>query len=79
MKVANKKIEYELRKGFYNLSKKPKTLSKKDHERVQELQMGLMAVEERKDEYMKDARNWRIAQQMSAKLQQVILTHYSHY
>lgn len=70
------KIKYEPQEGFYDLSIKPKTLYKREHERVQRLQMDLMAIEDKRDEYMKDETNLRIAQEMSAKLQQVIFTHY---
>lgn len=72
-----RKAEYKIREGFYDLSKKPKTLTKKEHNQIQETQMMLMRVEDRKDIYMKDERNWRIAQQISAKLQQIIFTHYA--
>lgn len=69
-------MNYSPTKGFCDLSVKPKKLSKRDHERVQKLQMDLVKIEERKKQYMKDKINWTIAQQMSAKLQQVILSNY---
>lgn len=68
---------YKPRKGFYDLSKKPKSLTKKEHERVQAIQMVLMQVEGRKKEFMEDETNWRIAQEMSAELQQIVFTHYA--
>lgn len=71
-----KKLEYKPRKGFYDLSKKPKTLTKKEHQKLQDTQMILMEVENRKDEYMQDKVNWRVVQEMSAKLQRVIFRHY---
>ena len=69
-------MKYKPRKGFYNLSEKPKTLSKREHEKVQRLQMGLMNVGERKNTFIRDKENWRVAQEMSGKLQQIILQHY---
>lgn len=74
--MSRRVVKYEPKKGFYDLSKKPKTLTKKEHQKLQDTQMMLMKVEERKDEFMQDKVNWRVAQEMSAKLQQVILTHY---
>lgn len=70
------KSKYVPRKGFYNLSKKPKTLTKKEHKQVQETQMLLMRIEERKHDYMKDEIIWRKVKEMSTKLQQVIFQHY---
>lgn len=69
-------MKYKPKKGFYDLSNKPETLSKKEHQQIQETQMMLMRVEKRKEEYMKDKAAWQMAQEMSAKLQQIILKHY---
>ncbi len=69
--------EYTPRQGFFDITKKPKGLSKRDHKTMQETQMILQKVEDEKEYYLKhDLYNWNIAKEMSAMLQQLIFKWY---
>lgn len=69
--------EYTPQKGFFDITKKPKGLSKRDHKRMQEIQLWLMYVEENKEYYLKHNLNSLvIAQECSARLQQLIFKYY---
>lgn len=70
-------IEYTARQGFFDITEKPNGLSKREHRKMQEIQMMLQKVEDEKEYYLKhDLYNWNIAKEMSAKLQQLIFKWY---
>lgn len=69
--------EYTPRHGFFDITKKPKGLSRRDHKKMQETQMLLQKVEDEKEYYLKHDRNsWEVAKEMSAMLQQLIFKWY---
>lgn len=68
---------YTPRQGFFDITKKPKGLSKREHKKMQETQMILQKMEDEKEYYLKhDLYNWSIAKEMSAMLQQLIFKWY---
>ena len=69
--------EYKPRKGFFDLSERPKKLGKRLHKNMQEIQLWLMYVEENKEYCLKhDLNSWATAQECSARLQQLIFKYY---
>lgn len=74
---AGRMKEYTPRQGFFDITKKPKGLSKRDHKKMQETQMMLQKVEDEKEHHLKhDLHNWSLAKEMSAMLQQLIFKWY---
>ena len=69
--------KYKPRKGFFDISNRPKGLSKTEHRKMQETQTLLQRTEDRKEYYLKHDRNsWEVAKEMSAQLQQLIFKYY---
>lgn len=65
-------MEYSPENGFYDLSEKPATLTEKEHEKVQKLQLWLREMNGKKQ----SEHNWELLKETSAKLQFVIFEHY---
>ena len=71
---------YKPKKGFYDLSIKPKTLNKREYAKILKNQMFLHYVEENKDYYISnDENSWKIAKEISAMLQHIIFEHWKEY
>lgn len=69
--------EYVPRKGFFDISERPKPMGKRLHKNMQEIQMWLMRVEDNKSYYLKhDLDTWRTAQECSVRLQRLIFKYY---
>ena len=76
-KYDEKISKYRVRKGFFDLSEKPKTLTKRDYCRILDLQMWLIHVEDNKKYYIEnDVYSWRVAQLSSVKLRSLISCHW---
>jgi dsDNA-binding SOS-regulon protein len=65
-------------KGFFDISKRPKSLSKREQEKIQQMQM-FLADQNEKREYLKkhEPTQWEKLKDTAAELQQIILSHWS--
>ena len=68
---------YKPHKGFFDLSKKPDTLSKTEYAKILDLQ-NLIASENARRDYIKEhnPRSWQQLQEYAAQLQQIIFQHW---
>lgn len=71
-----KKFVYKPAKGFIDLTEKPKTLTKKEHRKIQELQTFIIKQNERLEIIKQDKHNFYILQDMSAYLNLIIYEHW---
>jgi hypothetical protein len=70
-------ILYTPHKGFFDLSQKPKSLSKREYEKIKKIQMFLINENENKDYYKKHNKvQWEKLKVMAADLQQIILQYW---
>lgn len=71
-------ITYTPTKGFFDLTNKPKTLSKRDYKKIQDAQMFLAQQSKNADYLKKHAPvRWEKLKAMSGDLQQIIFSHWS--
>jgi hypothetical protein len=70
---------YKPTSGFFDISKCPKGLDKRKHEKMQEIQMYLAHLQSKSAYYREYHRiQWEKGKEISADLQQMIFQHYSH-
>jgi hypothetical protein len=64
-------------KGFFDISKRPKSLSKREYEKIQQMQM-FLAQQSKNADYLRkyEPLRWEKLKEMSAQLQQIILSHW---
>ncbi len=71
-------MEYRHPKGFFDISKQPKTLTKKEHKQIQELQLFLSEQQKHADSLRRfNPIQWQKLKELSAELQQIIFEHWS--
>jgi hypothetical protein len=77
-KNADKIIaNYKPHKGFFDLSEKPKSLSKIEYEKVLDLQNLITHENDRRDYIKKhNPHSWQQLQEYAAQLQQIIFRHW---
>ena len=63
--------------GFFDIAIRPKTLSKREHEKLIYIQKFIIE-QNKNSEYLKnhDKRQWDLIRETSAKLQQIVLKHW---
>lgn len=69
---------YTKQEGFFDITSCPKSLSKRDHKKIQNAQMFLSQQSKNADYLKKHAPvRWEKLKAMSGDLQQIILSHWS--
>jgi hypothetical protein len=69
---------YTKQEGFFDITTRPKTLSIRDHKKIQNAQM-FLSQQSKNAEYLKkhEPVRWEKLKQCSAELQGIILSHWS--
>ncbi|MHB1420746.1 MAG: hypothetical protein ACYCX4_14395 [Bacillota bacterium] len=70
--------DYKPSPGLFDLTSKPKTLTAKEHQKIQQLQMNIAEALTHKERYKYMPWAWQRWQEASAELQQIILQHWNH-
>lgn len=72
-------MEYKPQSGFLDITHRPKTLSQREHRKLQEAQMMLAHMKQNADYFRKHhPAQWEKAKEVSGELQQMIFRHWSH-
>lgn len=71
-------MTYEQPKGFFDISKCPKSISKTEHKKLQDLQLFLAEQQKHAESLRKyNPIQWQKLKELSAEVQQIIFQHWS--